>query len=228
MKIFHELLVTGGRDIDIDAKNRHGHSALKLAWLGNNHECAEVLEYCGANLKAAQLSRTFCACPIDLSEQHQIQLNVLGLKPCVGDKDSMFYHISSSFWNLKYRKRCLDELDKMSRDFKVNEYVSLRTIICSSPSDIARYSLHENVGKFIEDMTFFKTYPTFGLLIVSRLLYGRRIPKEVIRCAKYVLSNVSFSLTENGLPDVCTEAILRKLTEDDLYNLADSAIEEVL
>lgn len=217
-------------DHELNVQDSRGLGALHVAVQHCDVEAVAGLLMCGADINVADQAGkspfTYCLANYDVRIikwnhmfytllGHVYKLIIIGLH--VSDENRQCYTKARArhvFNDKQLQLSYSVELDKME-DVRVGSDTSLKDVLYEGADEIATSMLkRRTLEEILTASDFYYEFPKLCCLL--KLQYRRGLTRrKLMHSVKEALE----ALTGLGLPDPCTEAIIRRLNDDDLMNL---------
>ncbi|XP_008203093.1 uncharacterized protein LOC103315512 [Nasonia vitripennis] len=236
MKVF-ELYLDESDAHELNEKDARGRTALHLAVQFSNVEAIAALLMCGADVNVADHQNkspfTYCLDSYDMPNYkcnqmfftflgHVHKLVVIGLRVSAENRRCYARARSRHVFNDKQLQLSYAiELDKME-DVRLSYCTSLRDVLYQSADKIATSMLkRRTLEDVLTSSDFYKEFPKLCCLL--KLQYRRGVTRyKLMQPVKAALELIA----GQGLPDPCSETIIRHLDDDeDLMSLMKISVE---
>jgi hypothetical protein len=217
-------------DQELNEQDSRGRTALHVAVEYSNVEAIAGLLMCGTDInvcdRMGKSPFTYCLEKYDMRNYqcnqmfytflgHVHKLIVIGLYVCNENKLCYTKARSRHVFNDKQLQLSYAlELDKME-DVKVSRFTTLKDVLFKGADEIATSILkRKTIEEILTASDFYHEFPKLCCLL--KLQYRRGLTRrKLMQPVKTSLE----AIARLGLPDPCTEAIIRHLSDDDLMSL---------
>ena len=220
-------------DHELNERDSHGRTALHIAVLYRNVEAVAGLLMCGADVNVGDENGktpfSYCLERYDVRNYecnqlffvflgHVHKLIEMGLH--LGQENRRCYVKARArhvFNDNQLMQSYAVELDKME-DVRVGPHTSLRDVLYEGADELATSSTKRLVlEEVLTSRDFYDEFPKLCALL--KLQYRRGLTRrKLMQPVKAMLQRIA---GEYGLPDPCTETIIRHLHDEDLIMLTE-------
>lgn len=232
-KMIMPLLAAG---CNIDAQDSYGRTALHMTCLYRNMAGAYALLQHGADINVEDnIGKTpvlYCMHVFHniyyIFEDHMEKLRIINFPVSNSNEDCLLklkgaYKRQKRKWtemehDVDITDRCREELDRM-KGTKIDNYWTLYNIIFRDANGMALHSRNETLKEIVESSDFDKTFALYGYLI--KLQINRGHARAVLMGP--AIESLHFFIGME-LPLLCSETILKYLTNDHLKDLIKAKV----